>query len=117
MIWPTPYFTRNEFACKCGCGFNTIDYEVIIACHAIREFFDRPVKITSACRCEAHNKAVGGSAASQHLLGRAADIQVEGVEPRTVQNLVSEQLKMPGLGCYETFTHIDSRNGQARWNG
>lgn len=117
MIWPTPWFTRSEFACKCGCGFNTIDYEVVSACHAIREFFDRPVTITSGCRCKPHNKAVGGSDASQHLLGRAVDIVVEGVDARVVQNLVDEQLRMPGMGCYEDFTHIDSRNGKARWDG
>lgn len=115
MKWPTPYFTRAEFACKCGCGFDTIDYEVVAACHAIREHFDRKVKVTSACRCPAHNKAVGGKPSSLHLLGRAADIMVEGVPASVVQELVEEQMDMGGLGSYEGFTHIDSRHGRARW--
>lgn len=115
MKWPTPHFTRSEFACKCGCGFNTIDYEVVSACHAIREHFDQPIKITSACRCPSHNKAVGGSENSQHLYGRAADLQVKNIDPALVQEFVEENLDMGGLGKYNTFTHIDSRNGRARW--
>jgi uncharacterized protein YcbK (DUF882 family) len=117
MNWPTPYFSRAEFACKCGCGQNTIDYEVVAACIAVREHFDRPVRITSGVRCKAHNKAVGGSRHSQHLFGRAADIVVDGVPAEIVQQYADENLGVKGLGSYDSFTHIDSRNGRARWDG
>lgn len=117
MKWPTQYFSRSEFACQCGCGQSTIDYEVVAACIAIREHFDRSVHITSGVRCKAHNKAVGGSPNSQHLFGRAADIVVQGVPASIVQQFAEENLGVKGLGKYETFTHIDSRNGRARWEG
>ena len=83
----------------------------------VREHFGKPVIITSACRCEAHNERVGGSMASQHKLGRAADIIVKGVDPEDVAewlNIVNDG----GVGEYSTFTHVDSRSGRkARWIG
>jgi hypothetical protein len=36
---------------------------------------DTPIKITSFYRCEELNKAIGGSASSQHCLGEAMDIE------------------------------------------
>lgn len=37
-----------------------------------------PVRISSGYRCEALNRAIGGSGASQHCKGQAADISVPG---------------------------------------
>ena len=110
------YFSRSEFACKCGCGQNTVDAELLNYLIQIREHFNSPVKVTSGNRCKSHNRAVGGSISSQHLYGRAADIVVRGVDPIEVQNYASS-IGVSGLGSYETFTHIDSRNGNAAWSG
>ena len=46
------YFHRSEFACKCGCGFDTVDTELLKVLTRLRVRFNKPVKITSACRCE-----------------------------------------------------------------
>ena len=109
------HFNRSEFACKCGCGYDTVDAELIEYLEAIRLRFG-PVTVTSGCRCTEHNKAVGGSKNSQHVLGRAADIQVKGVEPATVQAYCEDSLIPQGLGSYNSFTHIDTRSsGDARW--
>ena len=70
------HFSREEMACKCGCGLDTVDAELLSLLEKIRAHFDRPITINSGCRCEAHNRAVGGSKNSQHLIGRAADIVV-----------------------------------------
>lgn len=40
----------------------------------LREEWGRPIIVNSGYRCKALNKAVGGVANSQHLLGEAADI-------------------------------------------
>lgn len=110
-------FSRSEFRCRCGkCDFDTVDAGLVLMLEKIRKHFNKPVRINSACRCAYHNSAVGGGKASQHLYGRAADVQVSGVSPDVVADF-AETLNPGGLGRYNTFTHIDSRNGSARWNG
>ena len=112
----SPHFDREEFACKCGCGYDTVDHRLLEALEAIRVHFGKPVKVTSGCRCEAHNGAVGGSKNSQHKKGRAADIQVASTDPARVQDF-AEDLGM-SVGRYGTFTHVDSRSGPpANWSG
>lgn len=110
------YFNREEFECSCGCGFNTVDAELISVLTSIRRYFDKPVTINSGARCAAHNSDIGGSATSQHLIGRAADIVVKDVEPKDVQDyfhrLCTDRY---GIGSYDTFTHIDTRSTKARW--
>ena len=78
------HFSRYEFACKCGCGFDTVDAELITVLEDIRGHFDRPVSINSAARCKEHNESIGGGKRSQHLLGKAADIVVKGIDPAVV---------------------------------
>ena len=63
--WNSKYFKRAEFACKCGCGMDTVDYELVNILDKVREHFGTPVVINSACRCEAHNASVGGAANSK----------------------------------------------------
>ena len=110
------HFDRSEFACKCGCGLDTVDVVLLEMLTIVREQFDVPVNITSGCRCPTYNDIVSGSANSQHLIGRAVDIQVQGVEPHKVQNYVDQIWPDSyGMGRYGTFTHIDSREGKARW--
>jgi len=45
----------------------------------IRYGIEKPIKITSGYRSPKLNKAVGGSKKSQHIEGKAADIQVPGM--------------------------------------
>ena len=45
----------------------------------IRDFYGKPIKVTSGYRSKALNIAVGGSQTSQHSHGEAADIQIEGI--------------------------------------
>ncbi len=110
-----PHFLRSEFKCFC-CDFDVVDAELLQVLTDVREHFNKPVIINSACRCEAHNKIVGGSSKSQHLLGKASDIVVKGVHSWEVGNYL--RVKYPnkyGIGEYDTFTHIDVRKDKARW--
>lgn len=112
----TNNFSRKEFACKCGCGFKTVDFELIQVLEIVRSKFKKSVKINSACRCEEYNKSVGGSDKSKHKLGIAADIVVEGVNPKDVYNYLNQLFKGKyGMGKYDSFTHIDVRSNKARW--
>lgn len=53
----------------------------------LRELWGQPIIVGSGYRCEKLNKAVGGAARSQHMVGQAADI-------RTVSDLPSENKKL-----------------------
>lgn len=109
-------FSRHEFACKCGCGFDTVDAELLRILQSVRDHFGRAVTITSACRCETHNARVGGTSGSQHLRGRAGDIVVSGVEPVMVADYINRMdSERNGIGRYSDFTHVDTRTGRARW--
>ena len=117
-IMLSPNFSRGEFACKCGCGFSTVDSELLKVLEIVRKRFNRPVKINSACRCGAHNEKIGGSYGSKHKQGIAADIAVNGIDPEIVYEFLdSHQPNRYGVGKYKTFTHIDIRFKKARWEG
>jgi len=115
------YFKRKEFACKCGCGFDTVDYPLIHVLTLLRIRFKRPVVILSGCRCEKHNREIGGAKHSQHLLGRAADFYIPGVDIETVYAHIKKLMEgeVYGLGKYKTFIHLDTRSGEkpAFWAG
>jgi hypothetical protein len=83
------------------------------------QFGDKPIRVTSWLRPPATNQIVGGVRNSHHLLGWAADIQIEGYNPHEVAQKL-DAVWEGGLGDSASFTHIDLRNlqgkGKARWN-
>ena len=105
------HFSRGEFACTCGCGFNTVDAELLTILVKIREHFGKKMTITSACRCRSRNKVIGGAPSSWHIKGRAADVKVAGIEPQLVAEAAA-QYGASGIKTYSTWTHIDTRNGK-----
>jgi hypothetical protein len=83
------------------------------------EFGNRPITVTSWYRPPGINEAVGGSTGSFHKTGLGADIQVWGVNPRTVQARL--KTRWPGgLGLNSQYTHVDLRHllgyASANWN-
>ena len=111
-------FSREEFACSCGCGFDAVDVELLEVLEDVRDQFNTPIRINSGCRCESHNKAVGGSSNSQHIKGKAVDFIVIGANQTDVavylENIYPNKY---GVGRYNGRTHIDVRNNKARWRG
>lgn len=110
------HFRVREFACKDGTDSVMISSELVWTLEKIREHFNSPVIINSAYRTPNHNKAVGGSPSSRHLLGQAADIRVKDVPPSTVYAFCSSLLTTGGVGKYNTFTHVDVRKKKSRWD-
>lgn len=120
-------FTVAEFACKDGSDPVFVDSSLAALLQKIRDHFGRPVVITSGYRTAAHNAAVGGSKSSQHLLGRAADFYVEGVDVATVAAYAEALLPgRGGIGRYPKdakhpkrstgWVHIDTRANKSRWS-
>lgn len=82
-------------------------------------FGNCPITITSWYRPTAVNRAVGGVSNSQHLLGWAADIQIQGYQPHQVAARL-DRIWQGGLGDSVAFTHLDLRHlmgwSAARWD-
>ena len=118
-----PGFAVREFRCRDGSDTILIDEGLVVLLQCIREHFGKAVTITSGYRTAAHNAKVGGAKSSQHLLGRAADIQLEGTSVEAVA-AYAESL-MPawgGVGRYPVkagratgWVHVDTRANESRW--
>lgn len=121
----TEHFSRDEFRSNDGAHF---PYEVqqnlkILAeqLEVLRAHFDAPIKINSGYRSQKWNERIGGEPNSQHLLGKAADVVIEGISPDDVADAIeflidNKMMKQGGLGRYTTFTHYDIRGKKARWD-
>jgi hypothetical protein len=125
----TKNFIREEFSCKCGCGFNTIDFAVVTTVQSVVDYYSsgnqRPIYavITSGCRCESHNKRQPGAAKdSQHLYGKAADFKVgykngdgsvDWINADDVVGTIRALSFVWGvsIGVYESQIHVDVRDG------
>lgn len=68
----------------------------------LRDAIGKPILINSAFRCEAVNRLVGGTSTSQHRLGQAADIRVDGMTSRQLAKKIIE-LKLPYDQVIEEF--------------
>ena len=111
-------FSRSEFACKCGCGFDTVDFELVLGLEMLRQKFGAPITINSGCRCLEYNERINGAKNSKHTIGRAADISISGIAPSDVYNFILARSQgRYGIGKYDTFVHFDTRSGlPARWD-
>lgn len=109
-------FKVKEFACKGGscCKEVKIDEKLVDYLQNIRNHFNASLTINSAYRCTEHNKKVGGSSNSNHTKGKAADIVVKGINPLEVAKY-AESLGIKGIGLYDTFVHIDTRENKFFW--
>jgi hypothetical protein len=59
----------------------------------IREHFKVPIHISSGYRSKELNKAIGGSSSSQHLLGQAIDIDMDGTPNGVTNKMVFDFIK------------------------
>ena len=125
----TTNISKSELFCHCGkCKVRIQDHEPIIqmvqgACDHFADVYgvDKvTLNITSGARCYEYNREVGSNDNSQHPRCNAMDIKIFVNGAQIPPNLVYEYLDdiYPcgmGVGLYNTFTHIDSRETKARW--
>lgn len=105
------YFSRREFECSCGCGYDQVQVELVKSLQKVRENFG-PMTINSGCRCASHNRHVGGSPQSSHLRGLAADIHCANSLSRfnLLRFLMAEGFRRIGIG--QEFIHVDQDQSQ-----
>ena len=68
-------FYRDQFNCKCGCGFNTVDYNLIVILQKLTDTIGRPVEIYEGDMCPKRVKDTHTKATSQSV-GKGAVIFV-----------------------------------------
>lgn len=102
------FFKSSEFACKCGCGLNNVNGELIEDLNIARGIADTPFIITSGSRCDLHNKNSGGSRTSSHMLGYAVDIKADSSLERfkILESLILAGFKR--IGIAKSFIHVDN---------
>lgn len=103
-----------------GSGVNMQDVEPTVPQKLLQlqQAIGRPLKIISGFRDPDHNKRIDGAEKSQHLHGRAVDVDVSDLsqEERIVLKDYAEQLGFTGIGFYKNSMHFDVREGgPARW--
>ena len=111
------YFNHTELACHCCDVDKTVDL-LHDKLDELREAVGRPLELSCAYRCPAHNAEVGGVPNSQHVDGTAADVIVP--EGMTVDELGDIAATIfDGVGRYygSNFVHCDMRDGGASTNG
>ena len=114
-------FVAMEFDCEgAGCCKETvIDEKLVEILQKIRDHFGKPIggSHLTAYRCPTHNAKVDNAAkTSFHTKGMAADISIVGVAPAEIAKY-AESIGVLGIGLYDTFVHIDSRDYKSFWYG
>lgn len=106
------YFKSREFQCK-HCGELVLDTELLNKLDELRERLGEPLILNCAYRCQEHNDSIRESAKnSQHVKGKAADVRTNPLRKDDIIEL-SKSLGFSGIGVnYETFVHVDTRDGQ-----
>lgn len=112
------HFNVSEFHCKCGRFHPTkIDTKLIEALENLILVLgaDKCI-VSSGYRCEAHDKAVGGSGKGQHTKGTAADVcfykDGQPISSKTV-SCKAQDLGVPGIANINksyTWIHLDMRS-------
>lgn len=121
IIGKSLHVNWNELACKDGTPYPSVFVadgriiELVVMFERIRQHFgSRSITINSAYRTAAYNKKVGGSFNSQHILGKALDLQPPNglLVSQFYEELRTnaEWMGIRGLGKYSTFVHVDIRD-------
>jgi len=117
-------FTQKEFNSKDGSSMpdDVLKNIELLSeqLQIIRDYTGKSITINSGYRSPEHNASIGGVSNSQHVLGKAADIVIDGMKPSDTYALIEYLndkgvIKIGGLGSYNTFTHVDIRENTARW--
>jgi zinc D-Ala-D-Ala carboxypeptidase len=119
MNWDLyPNFKKSEFDCT-HCGKNSMTPEFMGKLQALRNAYNKPMRITSGYRCPQHPIEAKKAAPGAHASGCAADIGVEG---RDAYQILRQAflLGFTGIGVQQKgsgrFIHLDTIENGPRPN-
>lgn len=102
------YFRLNEFDSPDEPGSGELmEPNVLEALDNARDLAGFPFVVTSGVRSIAHNKAVGGTKSSSHLLGYAVDLAVPNSRRRFIMLEALLDAGFTRIGIGEDFIHVD----------
>ena len=109
------HFSRVEFTCRCGCGVCRVSPRLLDMLDKARDIAGTAFRITSGCRCRAHNAAVSKAPDSAHLtepegqVCEAADIATPSSRYRYVvlMGLMGAGFDRIGINFAAGFIHAD----------
>lgn len=105
---------EKKYKIKPDTSILRLDPMLVYVLQLLRDYVNKAVNITSGYRHFWYNEILPGSAdSSQHLIGRATDIKIDGMTPLEVAKAAIDVAGsyIFGIGVYSTFTHIDVRIG------
>jgi uncharacterized protein YcbK (DUF882 family) len=103
----TDHFDTSEFACKCGCGYANVRMALVYKLEGMRADIQKPMVITSGCRCLEHNRAVGGKPGSAHVDGLAVDIACTHSYDRFKVVEAARAAGIERIGLMQGAIHVD----------
>lgn len=111
---PSAHFTSTELRCPC-CQKVHVEPVLLTLVEKIRSILgDIPMYPTSVYRCPEHNREIGGSPNSKHMLGLAMDFQLkdmayaEAVKRIEAAYTAGKLPELGGIGRYPNFIHVDA---------
>mgnify|MGYP005921579347 FL=1 len=112
------HFGVWEFKCKDNSRVIVLDKALVELLEIIRLHYNKPLHINSGYRTVQYNATLKNSSPkSQHILGKAADIWLDDISPKQLYSwLDSSYPNSLGIGIYNTFVHVDVREGKSRWD-
>lgn len=78
MSWESPYFTKEEMRCQCGCEQDGMHSEFMEKLTSLRADWGQPMVVTSGYRCPNHPIEAKKAKPGAHASGRAVDIAIQG---------------------------------------
>lgn len=110
--YKSEFFRIDEYKCRCGCGLCSMHDNALKSLDKIRTIYGKPMAITSGCRCEKHNKEVGGAKSSAHLPQKdkwcyAVDIKCDNSEDRFKLIQIAYEQGCVRIGIHKDFIHLD----------
>ena len=102
------HFSKYEFRCKCGCGYDDVQPLLVSMLEWMRVTLGRPMVINSGCRCRPYNTLIGGNPNSEHMDGQAADIRIGNSAQRREMVKLAWEAGFKRLGVANGFVHVDT---------
>lgn len=114
------FITKGERRVTLSNEVLKVDRQLVLSLEYLRKTIGSPIYILSAYRDPVHNKRIGGASRSQHLYGKAVDVD-RALTKRPITEAEARAAGFNGVGMLarsrpgQDVIHVDVRHAAARW--